>query len=233
MSISAGLLLLAAAQGSPWVDPAPTGRWAGSTKELAAYLLPPEMAADVVSHTVDHPIFEGGLPYLVRFAGRSRPSGRGLCERYGYNVFIGGEDKGHADRRPPMRSTKIRLGDCPIATDAIFADINPDDGAGARLAFGWIDWARREASSSRPLPFKIACRSETDEDRCADGGRKALAELPIDKTYGARRKAAAPAHHWEFWVTETEPGQKLWDVKIDATPGKASIDLVWLIPPPF
>lgn len=230
MSISVGLLMLAA-QSSPWIDPAPTGRWAGSTAKLASDLLPPAMAADVLSHEVQRPIVEGGAPYMIRFAGKPRPTGSRFCERNSYNVYI--VNKGQVQPGSPHTGVELRLGDCPTDTDAIFAKFNPDDASGAELAFGWIDWARREARSSRPLQFKIICRSETEQDRCADGGRQAVANLQLDKTFMLRRKAEAPAHQWEFWVTETRPGQELWDVAVDATPGKSTIDLTWKIPSPF
>lgn len=231
MSISAGLLLAAAAQGSPWDDPAPTGRWSGSTAKLASELLPPEMAAAAVSHEVHRGIFEGGPPYMVSFAGKTRTSSGGFCERYRYNVYI--STIGEVKEGSPHRRPELRLGDCRDTEKAVFTNINADDEAGTKLALHWIEWARAQARSSRTLPFKLSCRSETEEKRCGDGGRKALADLPIEKIFGARRTTGAPAHHWEIWVTETEPGQKLWDVAVDATPGRSSIDLVWKIPAPF
>ncbi len=233
MSLSAGLLLVAAAQGSPWDDPAPTGRWAGSTQELAAYLLPPEMAADAVGHRVQTFMVPGDIPYLVQFAGHARPSGQGFCERYGYNVYLNNMDKGFADREAPRQNVELRLGSCPIDRDAIFANLNSSDPSEAKMALRWAAWAQRAARSKAPLPFRLSCKTETGPDRCADGGRAALAALPLEKTMVVMPERRAPAHHWSLSVTETQPSQLYWDVKIDATPEKAAVDLIWKIPAPF
>lgn len=233
MSLSAGMLLMAAAQGSPWDDPAPTGRWAGSTQELAAYLLPPEMAADAVSHRVHNSMVQGGIPYLVQFAGRTKSSGLGFCERYGYSVFLNNMDKGSADREAPRQNTELRLGNCPTDRDAIFANLNASDPSESKMALRWTAWAQRAARSKAPLPFRLSCKTETGPDRCANGGRTALAALPLEKTMVVMPVRRAPAHHWSLSVTESQPSQLYWDVTINATPGKAAVDLVWKIPAPF
>lgn len=231
MSVSAGLLLIAAAQGSPWDDPAPTGRWAGSTVKLASELLTPEMASDAVSHVVSRGILQVGPPSSVRFEGRAVETNDGFCRRKTYYVPIQLESKdGEGEPQQPMVGSKLRLGNC----DGLFAYVNPgtspDDG---KKVFVWLDWAQRRARGPSPLPFAVTCKSETEQDRCAIGARAALAALPLGKTTAITRNFYRRPHRWEVSVTETQLGQLYWDVKIDATPGSASVDLIWKIPAPF
>lgn len=234
MSFSAGALLMAAAQGSPWDDPAPKGRWAGSTAKLASELLPAEMAKDAVSHVVSRGIFEGAPPSSVRFEGRASPTSDGFCSRKAYYVSISYKpETGVGEPQTVVTGSKLRLGDCPKDNEAIFASLNSSPLAGAKMALSWIAWAQRVARNKAPLPFRITCQTETGPDRCADGGREALANLPLEKTYIIEQRRTAQPLRWDLAVTETDPGQLLWDVKFDATPGKSAIDLVWKIPAPF
>lgn len=225
--------LLLSAQDSPWVDPAPTGRWAALTNKLASELLPPDMAADVVSHEVTRSIIQGGQPFSVEFAGRLRATGDGFCERYRYYVHVGGFVEKPDAGDPPVRSTKIRLGNCPSDPNAIFANLNSSVASEAKQAIRWVEWAQRVARSKQPLPFRLTCKTETGPDRCVDGGRKALADLPLNKVFIVMPQPGAPPYHWKLAVSETEPGQLLWDVAIDATPRHSAIDMTWKIPAPF
>lgn len=231
MSLSAGLMLMAAAQGSPWDDPAPTGRWAGSTAKLASELLTLEMANDAVSHVVARGIFVGGPPLSVRFEGRPAQTSDGFCSRKTYYVSIMQKSEdGEGEPQKPVVGSKLRLGNC----DGLFAHVNPgpnlDD---AKKVFAWLGWAQHLAQGPSQLPFAVTCKSETEQDRCAIGARAALAALPLGKTTAVTRNFYRVPHRWEVAVTESEPGQLYWDVEIDATPGAASIDLGWSIPAPF
>ncbi len=231
MSLSAGLLMVAAAQGSPWDDPAPTGRWAGSTAKLASELLPPEMAKDAVSHRVATGFIKVGLPSSVRFEGRAARTNDGFCSRKTYYVSIGqktGSFEGEPEK--PVVGSKLRIGNC----DGIFAYMNPgaelEDG---KSVFRWLSWSRSIARGHGPMPFKLTCRSETTSDRCAIGARLILATLPLENTSVITNAWRRPAHNWDVSIVETIPGQLYWDVKIDATPGNASIGLEWKMPAPF
>lgn len=222
-ALDLSLLLLAQ---SVWDDPAPTGRWAAVTPQLASELLSPEMAVDAVSHVVERGITQGGPPSSVRFEGRPKPSGDGFCVRNWYYVsisFPGGEPQ------KPVVGQKVRLGGC----DGIFAHVNP----GATLEEGkrvlrWLEWAQGLARGEGPLPFKLNCKAEIAPDRCASGARTALANLPLDKTSVISNAWRGP-HQWDVGVVETSPGEVYWETRIDATPGQASIDLAFRIPAPF
>lgn len=227
MSIVLGALLSAQ---SIWDDPAPTGRWAGDTRKQASELLPPEMAEDAVSHVVARGIVEGGPPSSVRFEGRAVPTNNGLCSRKTYYVSILPTSENEGEPQKPLVNSKLRLGNC----DGIFAYVNP--GAGledGKTVLRWLVWAQQAARGKAPLPFELNCQSETSQNKCASGARAALASLPLDKTTIITRNFYRRPHRWEVAVTESEPGQLYWDVKIDATPGNASIDLGWRIPAPF
>lgn len=226
-----GALFLASSAQSVWDDPAPTGRWAASTQQLASRLLAPEMAADAVSHIVGRGIFQGGPPSSVRFEGRPKTTGDGFCVRKLYSVPIHSRP-GSSEGEPQKAaiSDQIRLGHC----EGVFAHVNPgatvDD---AKKVLRWLEWARLTARGKRPLPFELACRSETTVDRCAIGARAVLASLPLEKTSLITNPWQRPPHNWDVGIVETKPGDLLWDVKIDATPGQASIDLTWKLPAPF
>jgi len=210
---------------SVWDDSAPKGRWAASTPQLASEFLPPDMAADAVSHVVGRGITQGGPPFSVRFEGRPNRTGDGFCVRKSYYVSITHPD---GEPRAPVVGQKIRLGGC----DGIFANVNPGSTVqGSKNALRWLEWARNTARSVGSLPFALTCRDEVSHGKCADP-REALANLPVEKTFIASKWSRKP-HQWKFAITETQPGQLLWDVKVDATLGKSSVELVWMVPPPF
>lgn len=216
---------------SIWDDPAPKGRWAASTQQLASGLLPPEMAADAVSHVVGRGITQGGPPSSVRFEGRPTQTGDGFCVRKSYYVPIyhtPGNREG--EPREPVVGWKVRLGGC----DGIFAHVNPGASAEeAKQVLRWLKWAQDLARSDADLPFGVSCRSEAKVDRCALGARAILASLPLEKTTVITDAWRRPPHNWDVSVVETSPGQLFWETKIDATPGRESIDLAWRIPAPF
>ena len=223
------LALLAAQVHSDILDP--QGRWAAPTAQLAAELLPSEWAGDVVSHTVDHLLADPRYPQSVRFEGQVRPTHDGFCTRKTFYVSIAGGLPGkQGEARKPIAGDKVRLGDCT----GIFAHINPGASLeGAKRALRWLEWAQLMARGDGPLPFALRCRDETKlSDRCAAGARSALAALPLGKTFLLTKTSYRP-HIWRAGVTETEPGQLLWDIEIDATPEASSIDMTWKIPAPF
>lgn len=229
MSLSAGLLLMAAAQSSPWVDPAPTGRWAASTAKLASELLPPEMAADVVSHEVDHGMFQGGPPFAIRFTGRAAPTGDGFCARKLYHVSVSPKADG-GQPQPPTSTNQVRHGSC----DGLFAYVNPgaslDD---AKKAILWIEWAQRRARSRFTLPFVLACQSETEGDQCDPGARATLAALPLDKIVTITKDFYRRRYWWTMTVKNSEQVQPFWRIELNATPGDSSVNMDWKIPAPF
>lgn len=222
------LAAMIAAQ-SHWDDPAPKGRWAASTQKLAAELLPPEWAADAVSHVVSRGILQGGPPSSVRFEGRPVKTGDGFCTRKSYYVSISGPyGSTEGEPRKPIVADKVRLGEC----DGIFAHVNPGASFdGAKRALRWLEWARSEARSDRPLSFSVRCRDETQGGKCAVGGRAALASLPSEKSFLVTDPSNQP-HVWKVAITGIRD-QLIWDVTMDATSGNPSIDMVWKVPAPF
>ena len=214
-----------------WSSYQPQSRWEKPTGELASDLLPPDLAADAVSHRFGAPITQGGEPTSVRFVGRGRDSGDGFCVGKSYYVSMLHRPEG-AEPQSPVSGNEVRLGGC----EGIFAHVNPDaspeDG---KRVLRWLKWAVQTAKSEPPLPFAIGCSDEMpyDEDRCASGARAALAALPLDKVAIITRDNDPRAHRWTISVTETRLGDTYWQLKVDGTPGKSSIDLVWGIPAPF
>ena len=223
-----GLIALAALA-IDWPIYQPQGRWAKPTNELASDLLPPDLAADAVSHRFGAPITQGGDPTSVRFVGHGRDSGDGFCVRKSYYVSILLRPEG-TEPQSPVSGYEVRLGGC----DGQFAHVNPGASlGGAKRVLRWVEWAQLTAQSASSLPFRIACTSETEKDRCAGGARKALAGLPLLNTFIVRNDRDSTPHRWTLAITETTPGEMLWEVIIDASPSDASVDLSWKIPPPF
>ena len=232
LSILSALGVGMATAAPDWPGFVPKGEWARSTRELAADLLPPTMADDAVSHALGIPITQNGVPSSLRFQGRARPSHDGFCVRRHYYVTVYWRNEGKAEPQPPVEGWDIRLGPCD--SDGLFAHVNP--GAeldGAKRALRWLEWAQTVARSHSSLPFRIFCASETEVDRCAEGARKALADIPLHKTFIVSKSWPKGRHQWQMAITETTPGQLLWDVKIDASPDASLVDLKWKIPSPF
>ena len=44
-----------------------------------------------------------------------------------------------------------------------------------------LAWAQSKARGSKPLTFGLVCSDEQESGICAEGGRKALATLPLDR----------------------------------------------------
>lgn len=215
---------------SPWDDPAPTGRWAASTAELASQLLPPDIAADAVSHVVTRGITQGGPPASVRFNGRPRETGDGFCVRKQYGVTIYAKrGSGEVEIGPHYDRPVIRLGEC----EGIFAYLNPGASAAeGKRVLRWMQWAQATARMSESLPFSLICTDETGQGKCAAGAAAVLASLPLENAFLVTQQSRSP-HEWEVAVTETQPGQLLWDIRLDASPEHPSIGLTWKIPAPF
>lgn len=216
---------------SHWDDPSPKGRWAAPTQQLASELLPPEWAADAVSHTVSMHLVFGGMPASVRFNGRPHRTVDGFCSRNTYYTSgFEAQNDGRIEAKTKVLGGKVRLGGC----DGIFAHINPGGSLeDSKLVLRWLDWARRSAQSEGPLAIQVTCKDEVGHGKCAAGARQALANLPIGKASIIDRANYRRPHRWNVSVVETQPGQLYWDVAIDATPGNASIDLAWKRPAPF
>lgn len=227
--VFAAVSLAFSAAGLP--DYKPTGRWAKPTAELASELLKPDQAADTVGHDFGGPIFQNWGPTSVRFTGRPQLTGDGFFARKTYYVAVYSVAPTRAEPQAPIEGSQVRLGGC----DGTFAYVNPGASLDqAKTTLRWLKWAAQAAESGRSLPFAVSCSDEMpyDEDRCASGARAALAALPIDKVM-IITKDFDRAHRWNVSVTETRPGDTYWELKVDGTPSKSSIDLVWRIPAPF
>ena len=223
MLVALGALMLSPAV---WTDPAPKDRLAAPTAQLAAELLPPEMARDVVAHRVTKIVMLPSEPVSVSFDGRGRSTGDGFCVRKAYHVMIGASGK----PEPVQVFDQIRMGGC----EGEFAHTNRTASVDqAKQTLRWMAWARDQAAGVAPLPFAVDCKDETlAKDRCTSGARHVLMMLPIEKTFIMEKDPARP-HVWRLSVPESGPGQLFWDVAVDGTPGKARIALAWQLPAPF
>jgi len=57
--------------------------------------------------------------------------------------------------------------------------------------------------------------------------------LPLDKVMIISKDNDPRPHRWTVSLADTRPGDTYWQLKVDGTPSKSSIDLVWRIPAPF
>lgn len=200
-----------------------------STAQLAARLLPAELARSVVGHKADPPITADGPPTAITFVGKPRPSLDGFCERRSYHVPV---SAGSA----MVQGTDLRLGACPDAPDAEFAHVNPQATiAESKGALRWLFNARTAARGTEALPFEVACTAEASPDLCAGNARAALADLPVENAFIVDGRFHCQPGESEFAIRQSPAvASPVWRVRLvraDKQPPR--LQLTWTVPPPF
>lgn len=231
--LSALALLPAVAQQGPEQELA-NGRWKTmSTAQLAAKLLPPELAKTATAHKASPPITMDGPPTQVVFYSRAYETPDGFCERKRYHVSVGGGS-------PIAQGTNIRFGACPPSPRTELANINPPTNvAEAKAALRWLLEAVASARGSQPLSFDVNCVAEVEPDLCAEGGRAALAKLPVGNTFiiGGWFNCQPSAMHFSIRQEELPPGAisgLVWTIALVQENGaRPRLDMRWIVPPPF
>ena len=201
------------------------------TPELAATLLPPPLASRVVRHEISPAGTSGGAPVQVRFYTRHRSMPDGFCERDLYEVST-------APNPPIIESADIRLGRCPRGGTPSFTRVNANANlhvAQGKAALRWLRDAVDSARTRRPLAFDISCVAGAEPRLCAQGGRKALASLPIadvasvDGAFTCRTSETRfTLRHHDMRAGKT-PGA--WDVRLARGTARPRLTLTWIEPP--
>jgi hypothetical protein len=210
------------------------GRWKTmTTRQLAAKLLPRQLARSVVAHEASRPITEDAPPTQVVFYSRPYATPDGFCERRRYHVSI-------ASDSPMVHGTDVRLGSCPTSPRAEFAHLQPQTNvAEAKAALRWLSQASAAARAPRPLDFDLDCVAETEPNLCADGARAALARLPVENTFIVGGSFNCRPGKTDFTARQTElpPGSNgsvVWDIQLVRSEGaRPRLSMKWMIPPPF
>lgn len=201
------------------------------TRQLAARLLPGELAAGVVAHRVR--AGPGGAPDAVELLRAPERVGRGVCRRYGYYVsgsdLIAGRGTGM-----PTRFAEIALAAvCPSTAEASYARVQPaavEPGAIAALEI--VADLRARARRTGKTPVKLDCRSELSANPCKAKDAALLRDLPLERAFLIEPLAPDPG--WRFALMPTGPGQPYFDTSLIQAPGKRMrLALTWKAPVSF
>lgn len=200
------------------------GRWKTmTTQQLAAKLLPPELAAQVVSHEASEPPAPEGAPRSVTFHAKPGASANGVCARKSYYVSV------YARAIVPIEIDDVRLGPCPMPADAPFAHVQaPTTVAQAGAALRWLDQARRS-----PLEADLSCKSEGRPEACRDAGA-VLTKLPVENAsvVGASNGVDGELNFAFRDAAATAESGSTWQVKVAPAGGaRRHIDITLLSPP--
>lgn len=201
------------------------------TRQVAARLLPSELAAGVVTHRVRDG--SGGVPDAVELLRAPERVGRGVCRRHGYYLsgsdLIAGRETGM-----PTRFTEIALAAvCPSTPDASYARVQPaavEPGAIAALEI--LADLRVRARRTGKAPVKLDCRSELLANPCKAKDAALLRDLPLERAFLIEPLAPDPG--WRFALMPKGPGQPFFDTALVQPPGKRMrVAVTWKAPALF
>ena len=235
MTFVLSAMALLQAQAAPAGDALANGRWQTmTTRQLAARLLPPKLANTVVAHKAQPLMGADGPLFAATFFGRPRASLDGFCERRWYPAHVNSES-------PLAQGIAVRLGACPAAGDAEFAHLNPEtQAAEAKAALRWLADASEQAKGSGPLPFQVECVAQAEPERCAGGGRTALAKLPAVNVFLADGAFTCQPGEIRLAVRQVPlpPGivaSAIWSVRLvrAAKHQRPRVQMTWAMPAPF
>lgn len=227
MFILAALAFQAASASAVPQEASGEGLSAMSTPELAARLLPPPLASRVVRYEIS-PAETNGAPERVKFYTRHRSMPDGFCERDLYEVS-------NTPNSPVIESADISLGRCPRSGAPIFARVNANENlhvAQGKAALRWLDDAIDSARTRKPLPFDVSCVADAQPSLCADGGRKALASLPIADVASVDGAFTCRTSETSFTLRHNaiQAGRTsgAWDVRLARGTKRPRLTLTWI-----
>lgn len=165
-------------------------------QELAARLLPADVAPRIVKNAVRRQFLPGNI-YWLSFWEKAKPVGPTVCVGMLHSVQVGDPTAQSDDRnqvlRVLQRTSQLSYGPTyPLpATDQNCAGVHsfatpaPEKAEATVAAIEQLGEAMRAASGTTPLPFELKCVAEDDDRACADP-RAALAALPMDAFGGVQ-----------------------------------------------
>lgn len=163
------------------------------TTELAARVLPPDIASRVVSHEMRDSW--GGGSYGIRFFMPPEQVTKTVCRRRSFYASSSNFNVRRGDEpvRYALPGVQIALSDdCAKVPADGFAFVQPEtleDGAVKTLQ--WIADMQQRARREGKLPMVVRCKSEQAANPCAAGSLAVFAGLPLDKTYIIDKRADA------------------------------------------
>jgi hypothetical protein len=212
-----------------------------STADLAKLLLRPEVAAAIVGHEVEAPVYPADPLRVIRFKLAPIPVGGDICRQDSHDVYFTptlAEDRLARWPDTPTRAawtslvTRITLApDCRLVDGQRFASFSSilslDQAIGVLRS---LVAARAAAAAPGPLPFTLTCSSNEREDRCGGDARAALASLPIVEGFGI----GGSAYRKGVYVVRLgnpdgiDRDEPYWEVELRHMGSKeAAIEMAW------
>ena len=211
-----------------------------STAELAATMLPPDMAQRMVRHVVDAPILPVFGTPGVRFFDQGRKAGGHLCRKE--EIYVSLEAK--LERDPARLAQQIVAVSQTMPGDQIawsrhcespdqtYAYINypVQFEEAAQLLSAFARW-QTAAGRADLAGTHISCHSEGDTSVCAGAPERVLAYIPLGELFVISR-SSGQVPGWNLATTYT--GGPIWMILITGDLAHPQgIDLHWGAPPPF
>lgn len=216
-----------------------TGQWlkSASVSQVAARLLPQDMAADVVDSRIGNSfVFAHDPPANLRLFARPEAVTSLVCRRvYHFVSFetaagsdhqqLSDETILHVKRISPSVLVGLSKGEaCADLPVERFAHVQR--GRTEAEAIELLEWFSELQSRERaPEGVTVTCHTTLMQHMCSGEPFRIFAGLPLEKTYIIDRDGLT--------VMPQGPGQLYWDVRLETDGEKRRITLEWGSPAPF
>lgn len=210
----------------------------GDAAQIAARLLPPEMAEKVVNREILDPYLAKGPPAGVRFLSRAEAVGAHLCARRIYHVALhlaaDGDGAPIADSleaaSAPVEQVQIAYAERCDAT-LRYAAVQAATLADAAALLQSLAALQATAKAGQVPSAGISCRSDISQTACAPSPVSVLARLPLDAASIVEGRGGSS---WRVVITDLPPGSPVWEVALDG-PADAlqTVALHRSVPAPF
>jgi hypothetical protein len=168
-------------------------------KELAAAMLPADIASQIVAHRSSFTVSQNEPPSWIDFHAPERSSAQGYCGRMRYRVTLtrlpfAREDliagRVRATATPPSVIEDVRLGEGCEEINAIYPHFNPPIAPGLHLPLlVWLGDLKQYAANTPGMDFPVECidrladTPSADPQFCARSPRELIAQLPVERLY--------------------------------------------------
>jgi len=188
--------------------------------QIAARLLPPEMAQKVVSREILDPYLAKGPPAGVRFLSRAEAVGAHLCARRVYHVALHlAADSDGAPLADSLEAASAPVEQVQIAyaahcetPDLRYAAVQSATLADAAALLTSLAALQAMAKAGQAPAARIGCRSDISETACAPDPASVLARLPLDAVSIVEGRGASS---WRVAITDLPPGSPVWEIALD------------------
>ncbi len=195
--------------------------------DLAARLLPPDLASQIVADKVGD--WAPGM-VLVSFYTQAVPLTARVCQRTSYVVHwylpeVNAPEQDKYKVTEVIRHAEIALAKgCEKPHPVVFAKMNAGTPADAARTLEWLDAQRQAAKDGTDIEANIYCHTKLSVDPCADSTNKVLANLKLEQTY----------LFFDAFTLVMKGDNAVWRVETSANPsGRPFIDMTYFMPAPF